>query len=1118
MSFTHLQVKSGYSLMESTIRIDRLVEKAVDHQFHALALTDDQVLYGAIPFYKTCQKHGIKPIIGMNVFISDDKTGESVCILLAKNNQGYQQLMKLSTFIQTNSQNSVELEQLNTFTGDLIGIVPVTNQKIINQFENNHSFEQIDNYLAPWKQLFASDDFYLGVEDYGTDREKELHEALHAFSEQKQVKMVAINDVKYLDEKDNYAFDCLQAMKKGKQWAPNNHADSTNHHLRSTEDMNNLFRSFWPEVLEASDQISEKCNVEINFGDRLLPSFPVPGDLDAHTYLEEKCWSNLNGRYTDASDEVKNRLRYELSVIKSMGFSDYFLIVWDFINYAKKHDIAVGPGRGSAAGSLVAFVLSITDVDPIKHRLIFERFLNPERVTMPDIDIDFSDNRRDEVIDYVRDKYGTDHVAQIITFGTFAARSLLRELIKTMGIEQQDAYYLLKEIPVQANKPLLEYIQASEDLKMYIKQSASLKTLFSIALKLEGLPRHVSTHAAGVVISEKPLVEYIPLTFGSGDTRLTQYPMNELEAVGLLKMDFLGLRNLTLLERVVKSIAQTHRTRVKLGEIPNGDEGTFQLLKSGKTNGVFQLESTGMKQVLRKLKPTSFEDIVAVNALYRPGPMEYIPIYISRKHGQTPIKYPHPDLEPILKDTYGVLIYQEQIMQIANQIAGFSLGEADILRRAVSKKKHELMENQKKKFIAGCLANGYDETIATEIFNWIVQFANYGFNLSHAVAYSQVSYQLAYLKTHYPASFFAELLSSIANQQDKVHQYRKEAKTFDIEFLPPDINKSFGKYTVEDGQIRMGLLSIKGIGNQVVKEIVRARKSGPFKSIFDLCLRISTKAVNRQALELLIIAGALDETFDNRASLLASIDHAMEQGELFREFADQPSLFQDKMELEETYVEMDDFSLMKKLSDEKELMGIYISSHPLASYRQKLRGNGLLNLSQASSMAGKRKIKSAAIVQAMKTIRTKRGDPMAFITFSDETSDMEGVIFPDLFREVNPWLHEEELVIINGKIEERNNKLQWVIQEIQPFKEDDLTIQAPQQLFVKCRSKDSGQVMNILKEAAVNQPGSTPVIIHQEDSKITYQLASDYFLHATSACIRALRLQLGEKNVALKKE
>ena len=801
-----------------------------------------------------------------------------------------------------------------------------------------------------------------------------------------------------------------------------------------------------------------------------------------------------------------------------MKFSDYFLIVADFINFAKTNQIVVGPGRGSSAGSIVAYLLGITDVDPLKYDLLFERFLNPERMTMPDIDVDFSDIRRDEVIDYVKNKYGDEKVAQIITFGTFAARSLLRELIKTIGIDQQDAFFILKQIPLQSKKSIIEVIRESEELAQFIKQSEQLKILFSVAAKLEGIPRHISTHAAGVVISEEPLIEHVPLTQGANETNLTQYTMNDLEAIGLLKMDFLGLRNLTLIEKIIQSVKYSNRKNIALNELPENDEKAFDLLRNGKTNGVFQLESGGMKQVLTELKPTEFEDIVAVNALYRPGPMDFIPTYINRKFNREKVSYPHPDLKPILEKTYGVLVYQEQIMQIANKIAGFSLGQADILRRAVSKKKQDVMDEQKEAFINGCLENGYSIKVAEEIFGWIVKFSNYGFPRSHAVAYSKISYQLSYLKAHYPENFFAELLSSTASQQDKVQVYIKEMREMNLQLAPPSINQSFGKYSVEQNKIRMGLLTIKGIGNQVASEILRVRKDGgKFKNLFDFCLRVSLKIVNRASIEQLILAGAFDETYSNRASLLASVDQALEQGDLFKEFNDQVNIFQDKIELEENYVSIEDFSQAKKLADEKELLGIYISDHPLKRYRNKLRGNGFVTLKNAEKQIGQRNVKSASIIQTIKTIRTKRGDPMAFITLSDETSDMEAVIFPDVFRDVSRWLEEEILVMVEGKIESRNNKIQWLISRIAAFDENILHSIQQSRLFIKLTDQKSDIALGKINTIANQFPGSVPIIIHQEKQKKTYQLANDYSIHPNHECMQAFRNYFGKDNVVLKK-
>lgn len=1117
MSYTHLQVRSGYSLMNSTITIEKLINEAKQLEFNALALTDERVLYGVIPFYKACVNNGIKPIIGMTVSTVNENQDSEQCILLAKNNKGYKALGKISTEMGVSQKTGMKLKELGPFTDNIICIMPTGNHTKLRSLLESSTHKEVLEYIESWKGIFPDGDFYLGVQNHGQEIEHAVIQSLKTFHENHQIPVVAICDVRYLKERDDAAFDCLQAMKNGDSW-PMHIADSSmkKRHLRSSDEMAQLFSS-WPEVLQETDVITNKCNVEIDFNQRLLPSFPVPENIEAHEYLEKICLKNVNEKYADVTAAVSSRLMYELDVIKSMQFSDYFLIVADFINFAKANQIVVGPGRGSSAGSIVAYLLGITDVDPIKYDLLFERFLNPERMTMPDIDVDFSDARRDEVIDYVKNKYGEEQVAQIITFGTFAARSLLREMIKTIGIDQQDANFILKQIPLQSKKRIAELVRESKELTQFIKQSDQLKILFSVAAKLEGIPRHISTHAAGVVISEEPLIEHVPLTIGANETSLTQYTMNDLEAIGLLKMDFLGLRNLTLVERIIKSINYSNQKKITLDELPERDERAFELLREGKTNGVFQLESQGMKKVLTELKPTAFEDIVAVNALYRPGPMDFIPTYINRKFKREKVVYPHPDLKPILEKTYGVLVYQEQIMQIANKIAGFSLGEADILRRAVSKKKQDVMDEQKEAFISGCLENGYDKTVAEEIFGWIVKFSNYGFPRSHAVAYSKISYQLSYLKAHYPASFFAELLSSSASQQDKVQAYIKEMKEMDLGLAPPSINHSFGKYTVEQNNIRMGLLTVKGIGNQVVKEIVSVRKEGQFKNLFDFCLRVSLKIVNRQVIELLILAGAFDETHSNRASLLASIDQAMEQGDLFREFNDQVSIFQDKIELEESYVSIEDFSKAKKLADEKELLGIYISDHPLKGHRKKLRGNGFVDLKNAEKLTGRRNIKSAAIIQSIKTIRTKRGDPMAFITISDETGDMEAVIFPDVYRDVSRWLSEEMLVMLEGKIESRNNRIQWLLSEIGTFDEDRLESVQKSRLFIRLTGQNSETALVEIKKVANLYPGSISIIIHHEKQKKTYQLASDYSINANYECLQAFRNYFGKENVVLEK-
>ncbi|RDW16328.1 DNA polymerase III subunit alpha [Oceanobacillus arenosus] len=1113
MSYTHLQVRSGYSLMDSTITIDKLVNHAKELAFHTIALTDEHVLYGAIPFYKACVKAGIKPIIGM---ITKVMTGEeeNEVVLLAKNNHGYNALVKLSTELQLAQRNAIDFTEMHAFTENLICILPAANPSIADLLLGA-TYDQVAAYVNRWQEAVRSDGFYLGIQ---ANESAELVRSLQAFHEQYDIPVVAVNDVRYLEEKDAIAYDCLQAIKHGNRWGMQiADATSRNKHLRSASEMEARFADNWPEVLQETEKISAKCEVTFDFNQRLLPSFPVPNGISADAYLEQLCKENVMKKYATLTDEISERLQYELGIIQSMGFSDYFLIVADFIRYAKENQILVGPGRGSSAGSLVAYVLGITDVDPIHYHLLFERFLNPERQTMPDIDIDFADEKRDMVIDYVREKYSAEHVAQIITFGTFAARSLIRELIKTLEVDDQEARYILKEIPLQTKKGISEIIQDSADLRDFIKASPKLKVLFTVAIKLEGIPRHVSTHAAGVVISEQPLSEHVPLTIGTNETRLTQYTMTDLESLGLLKIDFLGLRNLTLLEKIVKSIQLTANKNLTLDSIPADDESTYALLRKGQTNGIFQLESQGMRGVLKALKPTSFEDIVAVNALYRPGPMDFIPTYIARKHHQEQVTYPHPDLAPILEKTYGVLVYQEQIMQIANRIAGFTLGEADILRRAVSKKKQEVMDEQKEAFVNGCLHNGYERTVAEEIFSWIVKFANYGFPRSHAVAYSKISYQLSYLKTHYPANFFAEILSAARNQQDKISMYLKELRGQGLTLLSPSINHSYSKYTVDHQQVRMGLATIKGVGNQAIQEIIRVRKQAKFKNIFDFCLRIDFKQINRQTIENLIIAGVFDETHANRASLLASLDQAMEQGELFREFSDQPSLFKDQIELEVHYVEIEDFSIVKKLADEKEFLGMYISSHPLKEYRSRLRASGFVPLANAETFIGKRNMKAAVIIQQIKTIRTKRGESMAFITLSDETSEMDGVVFPDLYRETRRFLEEETLIMIKGKIESRNRRVQWVLDEIKPFAVDELAVISSERLFIKLGDEESVEALEQIQKVAHQFPGSVAIIIYQENTKQTYQLAADYNINPTRDALNALRNFFGNADVILQK-
>lgn len=1103
MAFTHLQVRTGYSLFESTVTIHSLVERAKALQFSSLAITDEAVLYGVIPFYKACMEKGIKPIIGMTVKVPMEEGAMMPVVLLAKTNHGYKQLMKISTHIQMG--NICTLEFLESHQTDLICIL-VANESSISLCK-----EQIPAFRA----VFPKELVYVGLEVTNPNHIQQMLEAMTDVIAEFSVRVVALGDVRYLNEQEDRSYACLRAMKAGKGWNQTIEQHETNRYLRSQEEMAHIFAGY-EEIVTETERIANQCHVTFDFTKQLLPEFPVPTGDSPATYLKKICTAQIPIKYANREEAARERLAYELQIIDQLGFNDYFLIVADFVQFAKDNGIMVGPGRGSAAGSIVSFLLGITAVDPLAYGLLFERFLNPERVTMPDIDIDFSDNRREEVIDYVREKYGQAHVAQIITFGTFAARSLLRELMKTMDIHSQDQKYILKQVPVQANRPIMTYVNESEAFQSYIKQSPKLQLLFSVAEELEGLPRHISTHAAGIVIGKEPLLEDVPLTKGTHDTYLTQYAMNELEAIGLLKIDMLGLKNLSMMERIIKSIARTTKQTIDLAQIPEDDAATFTLLQKGNTNGIFQLESQGMKQVLVRLKPTSLEDIIAVNALYRPGPMENIPTYIERKHGHTSFTYIHPDLEAILRPTYGVLIYQEQIMQIAHQFAGLSLGEADILRRAVSKKKRKLLEEGRESFISGCVHRGYDRQIAEEVFSWIVKFADYGFNKSHSVAYSKIAYQLSYLKANYPVHFFTELLGTVSNEANKLNMYVREAGALGIEVLPPSINKSKAYYSAEKEGIRIGLMAIKGIGYETVKEIMRARKERPFTDLFDFCLRV--RHVKRNALETLILAGTFDETYENRASLLASIDQAMERADLFGDFHEQGDLFREEMQMKPTYTEIADFSLVQKLSDEKELLHLYVTSHPIKQHRSALALRHYLTLQKIKTLAAHNtQVKAVGIVQSVKKIHTKRGDSMAFMTLSDETAEMETVIFPDVYRHVNQWLTEEQLIQVEGKVSIRQNKKQLVIHQLSLVDFETITDNQKGHVYIKLnKGTNRSLALTKIQQTKKTFPGSNVIIVFDEKEGKTYKLGEKYSVEANEWCILQLKKYFGDKNVVLK--
>jgi DNA polymerase-3 subunit alpha len=1116
MEYIPLQVASEYSLLESSCRIDRLVKKAKELNLKAIALTDHNVMYGVIPFYKVCKAQGIKPIIGLkvNVKLGTEANDTAQLVLLAKDQTGYQNLLKISSRIMLNTKEAfqelaISEAQLKKYSEGLIAIS--TGLKgVAQRFLIHNKREIAGRTIQRYQTMFASG-FYLGLQDHGLAEEKTLNLEVINSARQFDIELVVTQDIYYLDEGDAFAHECLLCIKSGvKITDPKRpRMKSEQHFFKAPQDIINQFTHI-PEAIENTSKIAEMCNVDITLGKYVLPRYPLEGDTDSTTYLRKLCEKGLKVRYSRITDEIKERLDYELFIINKMGFNDYLLIVWDFMDYSHKNNIMTGPGRGSAAGSIVAYLLRITDVDPIEHDLLFERFLNPERVSMPDIDIDFPDNRREEVIQYVMKKYGSMHVAQIITFGTLAARSAIRDVGRVLGTDNKLVDKLAKLIP--SGVTLGRAYKESKEFRSLIQQNSKADELFKIAETIEGLPRHASTHAAGVVMSEEPLPNTVALQSGHEGVPLTQFDMEAVEDVGLLKMDFLGLRNLSLLEGILQLVKDATGKEVHLDDIPYNDPKTFDLLSKGDTTGIFQLESDGMRRVLQRLKPNCFEDIVAVNALYRPGPMENIPIFIKGKNESDTVEYPLPDLKPILERTYGVIVYQEQIIQIASKMAGFSLGEADLLRRAVAKKKREILDQERVHFIKGANSLGYLENDANRIYDLIVQFANYGFNRSHAVAYSVISYRLAYLKANYPLFFMASLLSSTITHAGKVAQYIQECKQKQIIVRPPSINKSSFLFSVVDDGIRVGLLMIKNVGASAVQEIVHARSQKPFQDLFDFCTRISVKTVNQRVIETLILAGCFDEFGYDRATLLASLEHAMEYGVAYQkqENDSQIGLFIDEMK-KPNYTEVPPFGEMESLNFEKEAIGLYLTGHPIEKYRE------LLSYYECSLIGGiihrpDHTVRVSGMVNKSRVIKTKKGDLMAFVQISDETGDIDVVVFPSLYKSTSALYEEGKLLFIEGKVEQEETGYKLIAQKTTAT--EQLNKPKEMRLFLKINTNENKkQILEEVKKILQAHPGKNEVYLFYEDKRQTIKLDDQYLVHISKESLLKLKTLLGNENV-----
>ena len=1059
MSFVHLHNHTHYSLLDGLTNIDDLIARAKEQSCPAVAITDHGVMYGVIEFYKKCKKAGIKPIIGVETYLApnshlDKNTREDArnfhLVLLAKNNTGYQNLIKLVSIAHLDGfyyKPRIDWELLKKYHEGLIATTACLGGEIPHLILAK-KLDQARKRILEYNELFGQDNFYLEIMDHPElEGQDKVNQQMIKFSRELNIPLVVTNDIHYLDKDDDDAQDILLCLQNKKKREDEDRMKMIGYGDYSCRDPWKLAAAFKdvPDAIANTVKIADMCNVEINLNEIHLPYFAVPEGFDQASYLRKKCYDGIAQRYPEASaeklEEVQARLDYELEVIEKMGWPSYFLIVADLVNWAKEQKIVVGPGRGSAAGSIVCYLSGITNLDPLKYELLFERFLNPDRVSMPDIDLDFADVRRDEVIAYVAQKYGQECVSQIITFGTMAARAAIRDVGRVLDEPYDFCDKLAKMVPM--NYKIKEAIENLSELKDIYAKDPAARRILDFAKKLEGVARHASTHACGVLITKEPLTNYVPLQYASSSDKsvVSQYSLHPVEDLGLLKVDFLGLKNLTIIESAIKIIKNTRGLEIDIDKIPLDDQKTLDLFKRGETTGVFQFESGGMKRHLKDLRPSEFEDIIAMVALYRPGPMEWIPDFISGKHGRK-TNYLHPKLESILKKTYGVAVYQEQVMQISRELAGFSRGEADTLRKAMSKKIPELLAEQKEKFINGCVKNGIAKNLAEKVFSFIEPFAGYGFNRSHAACYALIGYQTAYLKAHYPTEFMAALLTADQNDTDRIAIEIEECRKMGIEIAPPDINESFASFTVvtsgtEDNKkakegeelktIRFGLNAVKNVGSHIVEEIIKERKkNGKYQDIFDLSERVVDKDLNKKSLESLIKCGAFNQ-FAEREVLLGSLDILLDfnKENVKNKNSAQLSLFSNSEQMSNiNRPRLDkrrDISRSEKLQWEKELLGLYISEHPFSMYRDKLK-DLITPLNDLKSYINN-DVVAAGIVSSIKKIITKKNENMLFVKIEDASSFVELLIFPKVLKETSEYWQEGQAVLVNANVSDKDGEL-----------------------------------------------------------------------------------------------
>ena len=1146
MSFAHLHVHTEYSLLDGSNKIKEYVARVKELGMNSAAITDHGVMYGVIDFYREARKQGINPILGCEVYVAPNSRFDREVtggddryyhlVLLAENNEGYENLTKIVSkgFVEGYYYKPrVDKELLRTYHKGIIALSACLAGEV-PRYLTKGMYEEAKDRALEYQEIFGKGNYFLELQDHGIPDQQLVNQQLMKLSQETGIELVATNDVHYTYADDAKAHDILLCIQTGKKLADENRMryEGGQYYVKSEEEMAALF-PYARQALENTQKIADRCSVEIEFGVTKLPKYDVPEGYTSWEYLQKLCYEGLDQRYRTPSQELKDRLAYELDTIRHMGYVDYFLIVWDFIKYAKDHGIAVGPGRGSAAGSIVSYCLGITTIDPIHYQLLFERFLNPERVSMPDIDVDFCYERRQEVIDYVTRKYGKDCVAQIVTFGTLAARGVIRDVGRVMDLPYAYVDSIAKMIPQELGITIDKALQMNPELRKLYESDETVTHLIDMAKRLEGLPRHCSMHAAGVVICQKPVEEYVPLSRAADGTITTQFIMTTLEELGLLKMDFLGLRTLTVIQNAVQ-LARKKQPDLQIDKIDYNDKAVLDYIGTGKTEGIFQLESGGMKNFMKELQPHSLEDVIAGISLYRPGPMDFIPQYIRGKNDRSSITYDCPQLEPILAPTYGCIVYQEQVMQIVRDLAGYTLGRSDLLRRAMSKKKAAVMEKERKTFVygdeetgvPGCIKNGIDEQTANKIYDEMIDFAKYAFNKSHAAAYAVVSYQTAWLKYYYPVEYMAALMTSVIDNPTKVAEYIYVCRQMGIRILPPDINKGEADFSVDGGDIRYGLAAIKSIGRPVIRAIVNDRKElGEFRNLEDFITRISSRELmNKRLVENLIKAGALDVLGGTRKQFMSIyiqiVDHM--QQEKKNSMVGQMSLFDvvSEEQKEEFQIRMPDVGEYTKenlLGFEKEVLGVYVSGHPLEPYEEEWRKviSATTADFQVDPEVGYTKVRDGAReiiggIIAEKTVKhTKTNQMMAFLTVEDLFGTVEVVVFPRDYEKYRQYLEEDNKIFVKGRVSEEDDKASKLIcEKILPFG------QKKKELWIQFPDKET-----YLEEEAItygylaDSEGNDEVVIYCEKEKIVKKLPANKNISINPQILSRLMNHFGENRV-----